>query len=495
MRFIRHVAVAVVTAGLWAASAGSASALPTIDMLTDMQFGNGNHTATSNLECQPILIADDGTNFTVANDIRLIIPTTYSMAWATDTSAEVLLSGTVVVSGTVSYASPVATQTVCVLAVTTPSAAGDKIVVTGISFTNWTAVETLDSLGMSYDGTTTEQVPANQGFCTAGVRLSSANNFSFTPTGSAGASGDLPAITITDDTAAASITAAADIDIIIPAFGSYGTAPTFNTGVLTVTVTGADSNKVSGTVSYPNSRTCRIDVTTDFVAGSTITISGLRFTIDTGETYTADSLQLSRNGSANIHAVDDKVFAVGPPNITMATVYTASANGNDLPVPKITITDHASTPTITAVSDIRLVIISTNTSDLTATGRDNLSWDTTATSAIYTGTASGKVSGNPTAADTGNGAGKRLLLIKVDTNFAAGDVLIVDGLKGDNALATATQAYIGLVIAGYTANDVTKAFGRVVNFVSTQVTGGVPAGDPAGNGSCFLRAAEREAAQ
>ncbi len=508
MRFMKRLAVAAIAAGIWAASGTSASAAPYIDMMTDMMFTNG---AGGSVECQPILIADDGANFTTGSDIRLLIPTTYSMTWVTDTSAEILSSGTCVVSTTVSY--ELSPQTVCVLNVTTGSAAGDKIVVTGISFQGWAAVQTFDSLGMSYDGDQNETggTAANQGFCTSestvGLKLSSANNFCFNPTGSSGLTGTLPNLTITDSSVTAVITAASDLRITIPAystanpFGSYGTAPTFNTAVTTVTVTGGASAKVSTTVTYANgNRTCVIDVTSNFATSDTITVAGLQFTVASGETYTVDSLQLSRDGGfATINALDDKVFAIGPANVAMGSVQTVSASASNETLTRITITDHATTPVLTAASDIRLLIMNlTSTTDVPQ-GRGNLSFDAVATgTATYSGTASGKMAAAAmTAADTGNGAGTRLALLKVDTNFAAGDSVGVDGLKVDNAVATATNIHIGLIAAGYTANDVTKAFGRVVSLVTPQNTAGTAAAGvvSGAGGGCFLRAAEREAAQ
>ena len=505
MRFMKQVAAAGVAALIWAGSATSASAAPYLDMMTDMMFTNG---AAGSVECQPILIADDGANFTTGSDIRLLIPTTYSMTWVTDTSAEILTSGTVVVSGTVSY--NLSPQTVCVLDVTTASAAGDKVVVTGISFQGWAAVQTFDSLGMAYNNTTTEQVAANQGFCTSesatGAKLSSANNFSFSPTGAAALTPTLPNLTLTDSSVTAVFTAASDLRITIPAystanpFGSYGTAPTFDTTVTTVTVTGGASAKVSTTVTYANaSRTCVIDVTSDFATSDTITVAGLKFAVTAGETYTVDSLQLSRDGGfATINALDDKVFAIGPANVSMAAVQTITASAANEGIARITITDHATTATILATSDIRLMIMNLTSTTDTPQGRGNLSWDAAASgTASYGGSASGKMTAAATtAAETGNGAGTRLLLLRVTTNFAAGDTLTVSGLKVDNAVATATNLHIGLILAGYTDADVTKAFGRIVSLVSPQnVTGTSSASSSGGSGGCFLRAVEREAAQ
>lgn len=507
MRFIKQFAVAAVAAGIWAIGTGgmgTASAAPTIDMLTDMSFTNG---AGGSVECQPILITDDGANFTVASDIRLLIPTTYTMTWVTDTTAEILTSGTVVVNGTVSY--NLNPQTVCILNVTTGSAAGDKIVVTGLSFQAWTTTEDFDSLGMAYDtvNLATEATAANQGFTTSesavGLKLSSANNFSFSPTGAAATTGTLPNLTVTDSSVTAVITAASDIRITIPSFATYGTAPTFDTTVTTVTVTGGASAKVSGTVTYANgSRTCVINVTADFATSDTVTVAGLKFTIGSGELYNADSLQLSRDGGfATINALDDKVFAIGPANLSIGSMNTVSASAANESVPTLTITDHATAATITAASDIRLIIMNiTSTSD-TPQGRGNVSWDVAASTTLtYGGTESANVNTTPTGADViGNDGGTdvRLLLLRVDTNFSAGGTLTITGLKVDNAVATATKLYIGLIIQGFTANSAAGAHGRIVSLISEQNTSSSSSSSATsgGGGGCFLRAVERDAAQ
>ena len=513
MRSIKCVVLAAMVAGIWAFSVSgtgsSASAAPSIDILTDMQFGNG---VSGSQECQPILITEDGANFTTGSDIRLLIPLTYAMTWTTsDTATEMLISGTVVVSAAVSFPAST-TDLVCLLDVTTASVAGDRIVVTGLSFRSWSAEESLDSLGMSYNATTTEQTAANQGFCTGGIRLSSANNFSFLPTGSTDLVGTLPTLRITDSSAAATVTSDLDLRITIPNNSTYGTAPIFDVTVTTVTLGGTDAGRVSADVSYSNgSRTCVLTVTTDFAVNSTFTVTGLKFSITTNQAYTADSLQLSRDGTfTTINAVDDKIFCIGPAHITMAAIQTISASAANEAVTTITLTDHKTAPTITASGDIRLIILSTNTSDLTATGRDNLSWDIGATgSPTYGGTASAKVTaGVLTSGDTaGTGGGARLLLIKVATSFSASEALTIDGIKVDNALATATDICIGLIVQGFTDGDVTKAFGKVVSLVSAQSltaalttntssgSGGPLSRTYGGSSGCFLRGTERPAAQ
>lgn len=495
MRTLKNLGTLALVLSAWAGFGlgGSAWATPTIDMLTDMQFIEG---AAGSVECQPILVIDDGANITAASDIRIIIPATYSMVWASaDTAVEVLLSGTGVVSGTCSYAN---SNKTLILNVTTGFDATSRIVASGVHFTTWGAVQDFDSLGLAWNGTDAEQTAANQGMCTrddsTGLLLSSANNFSFSPTGSAASSGTLPQITVTDSATTAVITAASDIRITIPAVGAYGTAPIFNTGVTTVTIGGGASAKVSTTVTYANSsRTCVIDVTTNFAASDTITIDGLKFTIGSNEQYTADSLQLSRDGTfATVNAVDDRIFAIGPPNISVSSVQTITASASNETVSTLTITDHAGTAVITLASDIRLIILGNSSTGAASTGRNNLSWDETASGApTYGGTASAKVAAAAiTTADpiTSGGTDTRLLLIKVDTSFAAGDTLTVAGLKVDNATATATQIHIGLILLGYTTNSVTGAYGRVVSLLSAQnaTSTGTSGGSSGGGGGCFL---------
>ncbi len=80
----------------------------------------------------------------------------------------------------------------------------------------------------------------------------------------------------------------------------------------------------------------------------------------------------------------------------------------------LTITD-GTIPTITVLNDLRILIATTTV---------NMRWDTTDTTAVFGGTASGKVS-NPVSY-LGNGS---MLLIPVDTDFSTLDTLTIDGLS------------------------------------------------------------------
>lgn len=504
MRAMKLFSMMTVVGLAWAGLSRSAWAVPRVDMLRDMQFTNA---ATTNIETQPIVVAEDGTNITSTTDLLLIIPATYSMTWVTsDTAAEMLMSGTGVVSSTVSYPTSVR----CLVDVTTGFAAGDRLVISGISYDVGNSDETFDSLDISWDGGSTVASAAN-GWCTGGAFISSANNFSYNPTGSATTSGTLPAITITDASGGATITAASDIRITIPnnyttdtiGGGTYA-APTFDTAVTTVTVSGAQSSKVSSTVTYANgNRTVIINVTSNFAASDTITVSGLRFAVGSGEICPVESLMLSVDGTfTTFSAVDDKCFAIGPPNIAYSTIMTVSASASNETVSTLTITDHAGTAAITAASDIRLIIMSNTSNALSGSdGRNNLSWDATASGTLsYGGTEAANVNTTPTSADpaTNGGTNDRLMLLRVNTNFTAGGTLTVSGLKVDNATSTATKFYVGLCREGFTANSATGAYGRVVSIATDEndSTGSSSGSGSGGGGSgCFLRASERSAPQ
>jgi hypothetical protein len=150
-----------------------------------------------------------------------------------------------------------------------------------------------------------------------------------------------------------------------------------------------------------------------------------------GETlYADDGTSVDAGGntcwdftSLNMQSNADQSFVVGQETTSMATITIA----DDDPA------------RITATNDIRIKI---------ATGTVDVRFDTTDTTAIFGGTASGKVS-NPVSYE-GDGS---VLVIPVDTNFAAGDTLTISGLYFTQfgAVTAATSALM-LYVDG--ANDV-----------------------------------------
>ncbi|MCH7883480.1 hypothetical protein IIA95_03655, partial [Patescibacteria group bacterium] len=121
---------------------------------------------------------------------------------------------------------------------------------------------------------------------------------------------------------------------------------------------------------------------------------------------TSDSEDAGNNGTC-------WVFAVGNPTISSDTNQVFEVSQAATVNSPITVTDNSS-PTITTANDLRIAI---------ATSSVDMLWDTSSTTAGFSGTASGKVS-NPVSYEGGGS----VLVIPVDTNFAGSDTLIISDL-------------------------------------------------------------------
>jgi 6-phosphogluconolactonase (cycloisomerase 2 family) len=106
----------------------------------------------------------------------------------------------------------------------------------------------------------------------------------------------------------------------------------------------------------------------------------------------------------------NQTFAVGQATTTIQT---------------ITITE-TPVPYTTAANDIRIAI---------STSTHNMRWDTTDTTAVFGGTASGKVS--PTVTYEGSGS---VLVVNVTSNFAGGDTLTISGVSFTQFASTTPPA-------------------------------------------------------
>src|SRR6185295_6031655 len=213
------------------------------------------------------------------------IPTGFNMTWNTGvTTATIGGAASGKVSTTVSYEN---SGQVLVLNVTANFAAGDQITVSGLQFTNFTAVSAAAGLQLVVSGSAGGGTAATSSTTKQIVQptISSAANQTF----AAGAAAtNISTITVTDNATAATITAANDIRIRIPASFNM----TWNTAVTTATIGGGASAKVSTTVSYEDAgKTLVLNVTTNFATNNQITVAGLQFMNFTAASA-ADFLQL-----------------------------------------------------------------------------------------------------------------------------------------------------------------------------------------------------------
>ncbi len=144
-------------------------------------------------------------------------------------------------------------------------------------------------------------------------------------------------------------------------------------------------------------------------------------------------------GAGTISSASNQIFGYGQATTSIAA---------------ITITD-AETPTITAANDLRITIDTTKT---------NMKWDTTDTTAVFGGTASGKVSNPVSYEDSG-----ATLVVPVSNDFSGGDTLTISGLSFTqfNALAAPTSTLSFVVDQESGSYDVSTA---IFNGISLSVS-------------------------
>src|SRR5439155_3014505 len=243
--------------------------------------------------------------------LRIRIPATFNMSWNTAfTTATLTGTAASKVSRTVSYEDGGKTL---VLNVTTSFAAGDQLVVSGLQYTSFAAASGPDNLQLvvtgagggtsAGDSRTIQVVPP--------PTMASAANQVFV-VGQAPTT--ISPITVTEG-ATATITAANDIRIRIPATFNMS----WNTALTTATLTGSGAGKVSPTVSYEDAgKTLVLNVTSNFFGNDQIVVSGLQYTGFTAPSA-AGYLQLAVSGSASAAAASDsRTITIVQPTIASA---------------------------------------------------------------------------------------------------------------------------------------------------------------------------------
>src|SRR5881396_1363819 len=394
---------------------------PTLASAADQLFLVGQ-AATA---MSAITVADAATpTITAAGDIRIRIPASVSMTWNTAlTTASITGSGNSKVSNTVSYADGGKTL---VLDVTSNFGAGDRIVVSGLQYTSFTAPSVPDYLQLVVTGAAGGTAASDsRTIQIVAPTIASAANQSFV-VGQAPAA--ISPITVTD-ASIATITAAQDLRIRIPATVNM----TWNTALTTATLSGSGAGKVAPTVSYEDGgKTLVLDVTSDFAGNNQIVVSGLQYTSFTAPS-SADYLQLVVDGSGGgTSASDSRTIQVVQPTIASAASQVFVVGQPATAMSAITIAD-AATPSITAAQDLRIRIPATV----------NMSWNTALTTATLTGTGASKVSATVSYEDGG-----KTLVLNVTSNFAGSDQLVVSGLQYMSFTAASAPGYLQLVVTG-----------------------------------------------
>jgi hypothetical protein len=259
------------------------------------------------------------------------------------------------------------------------------------------------------------------------ITLSSAANQTFT-VGQAAALASTMTVT---DGSTPTITAAQDLRIRIPA----GLNMTFDPAVTTVALGGTAAGRVSATPTYePGNKVVVLNVTSNFAAGETLTIDGLKFgSFSAASAATSLELVVAGSGGATAATDNKTITIIAPATLSSAANQSFTLGQGSTTAATITVTD-SSAATITTSQEIRIRIPAAL----------NMTWDTSVTTITRGGTASGKVSATLLTYEDGN----KTAVINVTSNFAASDQLTIDGLKFTNFSAASAANSLQLVVSG-----------------------------------------------
>jgi len=241
-------------------------------------------------------------NISATNDIRIRIPQHFNMTWDT-TKVSAIMGGSASskVNSTVSFPD----NKTLLIDVASDFASGDTLTISGLSFTNFSAVSGQNNLELYIDGGHTLCIEDTKTILigTKALMSSSADqNFAIGDWSTA-----ISPITIRAITDDSDINGGNDIRIKIPS-----TFPMmWDTSDTSAVINGSAAAKVNTTVSYPDDKTLLIIVNSDFSEGDEITISGLKFK-NFYVTASADNLELYVDGAldATADALDDKTINI-----------------------------------------------------------------------------------------------------------------------------------------------------------------------------------------
>ena len=402
-----------------------------------------------------IVITDNATagSINTVNKLRVRIPSGFNMTWNTALTTATIGGGAAAkVSPTVTYED--ASRTL-VLTVTTNFVANDQITVSGLQYQGFTALSPLNNLQLviSGSGGNTAATDTKTIQVYVPLAISSAASQTFVVNDAATTAST---ITITD-ALVATMTAANDIRVRIPA----ALGMTWDATVTTATITGTGSGKVSTTVSYANgNKDLVINVTTNFASNDQIVVSGLNFTNFTAASAANNLGMITAGSGGSVVANDDKTITISAVTLTGTANQQFSVGDAATAMTPTTVTD-ASIPKITAANDIRIRV---------PTGF-NMTWNTALTTATISGTGSGKVSTAVTYENSG-----QVLVVNVTSDFAANDAITISGLQFMNFTAASAAAPLQLVISGsaggttFAVSDKTKqVFALTISSAANQI--------------------------
>ncbi|MBI3856681.1 MAG: hypothetical protein HY293_13420, partial [Planctomycetes bacterium] len=364
---------------------------------------------------EDLFIPRIGTSAGRVSSIRITIPAAFPMTW--EGLSPAVTTGKL--STVVSYAGGNKTL---VLSATADFATNETATVSGLNFVLTAAAATPDNLQlfMSGAGTATVTDLDSQIIAIGGVAtISSAANQAFTTNSPPVLA---QPILITDANGVASITAANDIRITIPAgFNMVWDGSVGSVGIGLPPSGPSGAGKVS-TILLPYEdagRTAVLNVGINFSINEGFVVTGLRFANFTNSSP-SNNLLLRVTAVGPPANADDKSIAIGKPVISIPASQVYGTNDPSTLFPTITIGDDAVTPRITAGpvgGDVRIRI----------PAGLSMVWDTSVTTPTITwlGAGGSKVSGTLLPYEDLN----KTVVVDITAPFAAGDSFTIAGLR------------------------------------------------------------------
>jgi hypothetical protein len=337
-----------------------------------------------------------------------------------------------------------------ILKIQTAFTPGQAVTISGLRLMNFGAPSS-DILGAAYNN----PAPVNQtpNITTAQTltivsnpTVTSAANQSINPPG-AGNFVNCNAITIADGNPPG-IWLTKGLRITIPPSGSgIGKLNmVWNTAITTVGIAMSGGGTVSTTLlAYEDAgKTAVLNVTGDFAAFSSVTVTGLQFA-NIGADSGPASLTVTTNGATGfVHGIDIRTKTIdGRPTVSTASNQVFTVGDLSTLTPQITVTSSPGTPTkITSANGIRLVLPNTN-----------MQWDQTIQTApplVFGGAGAAHVSAGPTIVTYPNA---QTALIALGSDFGSNEALTISGLKITNFTGAASAQAMTLNTVVTTATD------------------------------------------
>jgi hypothetical protein len=302
--------------------------IPKLDLAANLSFTFADPVTNAGL----ITVTDAGgvPNITATNNIILRIPDTVPMTWNT---ARTTRNSGLVINGSGAGHIPIGGATVIMtysgggkiatLEVGTDFLAAEVVTIDGMQFQSFTGTHDFTRVQLFTDpGGAPIQASTTIGIGRPNIALQSSQSF-----GQGDPSTALSQVTITEDAFVQRINAGTGIEIQIPGglTADWDTTITSTAAGLSFGGTGVGHLSGAPQVTYLSSKIARINIATPFLAGETLTITGLRLMNFSASGPAGLNLEVNNAGTVCRTSVETLSVGTRP---QLLSVRTADSNGN-----------------------------------------------------------------------------------------------------------------------------------------------------------------------